>query len=158
LWYNCLLYCSRVSSRHGVFAFQLARFTRRDFRSLNYNRLLTSAPFSLWPHTVEWSGNLHTFLKNIFSLYSCTLMESMHSSKPFVNFYWTTRRQYPGIWQNSQSLQWQFQTPSDLNLHSETYALALTSSTYSIMFQSFPPGILAIRLHYPILGFDKTAD
>jgi hypothetical protein len=37
-----------------VFAFQLARFARRDFRSLNYNRHLTSAPFRLWPHTVEW--------------------------------------------------------------------------------------------------------
>jgi len=34
-WYNCLLYCSRVGSRHGVFAFQLTRFTRRDFRSFN---------------------------------------------------------------------------------------------------------------------------
>lgn len=68
MWYNSLLYCSRVSSRHGVFAFHLARFTRRDFASLNYNRLLTSAPFSLWPHTVEWKFT-HISEKYIFSIF-----------------------------------------------------------------------------------------
>ena len=40
---------------------------------------------------IQSIGNLQTLLKNIFSLYSFTSKESVHSLESFVNFYWTTR-------------------------------------------------------------------
>jgi hypothetical protein len=54
-------------------------------------------PRLLGCNLIQSSGNLQTFLKNIFSLYSCTLKESVHSFETFEHFYWTTRRQHLSI-------------------------------------------------------------